>query len=925
MSGHSSFAPIGNNIPRPAVNNVQPVDANTIANTTNVQQPGNVEVPAEKPPRASDLVGQLDVLLLKATDNAAKGVNKAHVKAVAEKALPSGVAKRIATLAGKAQDRIADLDKFTGRQLAAAMSKNAGGEIVWEAGNAAAKAFKAAVTAQQDLSSAIAEVLGSAKDFKTQCALEEVMLQCDRRVAELETLVIQMSEIVDKGGENAQEQASALAGDKMISFTSRDSLDKFDRGSALAAMKAEIKPLADRLARYAAGGRSLTEEEVASCTSELNALKDKFSAAATSGSIKAGDKTVFCDRSMLAEASKLLGKVGEKINSMHRDIIKGAMSQLVEKSFPFLKDEIFEERFAQDLARLSTEDGDTGARLSQFVSMMNALRNSARAFVESPTPANKGRLMGAAAVLEDMDRLGAAATLANGFFSEAVPGRNASAAFKAALAKFKAKIAGNGGAKFIEDLSKTVSRSFSGVTVAANKLAELSEKLDAGPGSKVYVSSWVLGAFRGEQTVSSIVEARAHGYDDSDIDPQIDDSNVVSSRELGSGAFNTVTILTLKDGSEWVFKPEMPASLTASYSSHFHGMAKNMEFTRINLAVNDTANTLGLNDVMVTTKAGTHKGRFGMFMAKAPGTTMAGFTSAKKDKLGEDKLSLSELRKLDDAKFGTVVGRMMRQANRLMWFDVITAQGDRHNSNYLISIDRKSLDVTIKGIDNDASYGLMRTGLKTFSLPAGSAALKVFSKYLSDTARNSTDPQEYLNQIMKDPGVRVHSDKSIEIDIDQVRNKQFFQGILHFCGLRNVAIPEEMDKELYDKLVALAKDAPDGGAARTAYLDSLATRLGANSKQYEYAVKRLDEAIAHARKLDSEGKVYSAEQWETRDVQKSIARKSRTPAKNSTYLPPSKKSGQMKMKSAYTGNTNLIVRDLYSELTEHGKHKDWFK
>jgi hypothetical protein len=349
-------------------------------------------------------------------------------------------------------------------------------------------------------------------------------------------------------------------------------------------------------------------------------------------------------------------------------------------------------------------------------------------------------------------------------------------------------------------------------------------------------------------------------------------------------------------------------------------MAKNMEFTRINLAVNDTANTLGLNDVMVTTKAGTHKGRFGMFMAKAPGTTMAGFTSAKKDKLGEDNLSLSELRKLDDSKFGTVVGRMMRQANRLMWFDIITAQGDRHNSNYLISIDRKSLDVTIKGIDNDASYGVLRTGLKTFSLPAGSAALDVFETHLEDIADTSEDRQGYIDQILKDPGIKVNNDKSIDIDLDKVQNKKFFQGILQFCGLKSVATPDEMDKELYDKLVAL-----DGGAARKDYLDSLATRLGANSTQYKCAVKRLDEAISHARKLEGEGKVYSAEQWETHDIQKSIAKESLTPAEDSIYLPPAKKTKLLTTRSSYTGSTNFIMRDLYKKLTDYGNHKDWFK
>ncbi len=72
----------------------------------------------------------------------------------------------------------------------------------------------------------------------------------------------------------------------------------------------------------------------------------------------------------------------------------------------------------------------------------------------------------------------------------------------------------------------------------------------------------------------------------------------------------------------------------------------------------------------------------------------------------------------------------------------------------------------------------------------------------------------------------------------------------------------------------------DGGAARAEYLGSLATRLGAESVQYKCAVKRLDEAIAHARKLKSEGKVYTAEQWESHDIQKAVAKVALKKAKN---------------------------------------------
>lgn len=941
MSGHASFAPIGNNNPQPVINTEIVEDINTDVNFgVNAAEHNDAiaDVPQSRdnePPRAAHLIGQLDILLYNAVQRAAVGVNKVGVTAAATGAgLSQKTISDLAKLAETAQTSIAKLDRFTGRQLAEAMVKTVDDKgkvlVSWVKGNAAAKAIQEAQAAQEKLSSAIAEVLGQASTAETQARLEEIMMQCDRRAAEIDTLVLQMTEIVDNGGDNMLEQVDALAGKGKISaFTSKDALEKFDRNKAFAAMHSVMEPLTARLADYSNGfGKSITEAEVASCKEELDALKTKFSEAATSGVLKVGDKQVFCDRSMLTEAETLLGEVEAKINSMHRDIIRGAMRNLVENSFPFLKHEIFEKRFEADFAKIKFPyHYETPAELASFVNLMNTLRSAARAYVAEPTKANKDALEDAAQVLKDMNREGAAEVLEQELFRTAVPGKGASAEFKAALTKFKQDVAGPKGEALLSKMQKEILRAYTGIDVAVAHLVELAGKLDDAPGGGVYVSSWVLGAFRGEQTVSSIVEARAHGYSDSEIDPKIDDSNVVSSRELGSGAFNTVTLLKLKDGSEWVFKPEMPACLTTAFSTHFHGMSSTMEFTRINVTVQHTADTLGLNDVMVTTKAGTNKGRFGMFMEKAPGLTCNSYLRAAPHSLPKNKLTLPEMRKLDDDKFAKVVGRLMRQSNRLLWFDILTGQGDRHNDNYLVDIDKDTLEVTIKGIDNDASYGVLRTGLKKFFFPAGSAAQRWFSKTIKSAAQSSGRANRFINTLLKDPGLKFGDGEEVTIDLDKVVNKRLVLGALHFCGLRCTAIPTEIDSELYDKLVALAKDAPDGGADREAYLDSIATRLGAGSEQYQCAVQRLDDAIAHARKLKDEGKVYTAEQWETHDVQKAVAEAANDAATNSASLPnmDSNTAKTLRMKSDYVGNTNFFMRDMFDKVTASGKHTNWFK
>ena len=108
-------------------------------------------------------------------------------------------------------------------------------------------------------------------------------------------------------------------------------------------------------------------------------------------------------------------------------------------------------------------------------------------------------------------------------------------------------------------------------------------------------------------------------------------------------------------------------------------------------------------------------------------------------------------------------------------------------------------------------------------------------------------------------------DGSIEIDLSKTTNPAFAEIVCHWAlGGQTFTVPDAIDRELYDRLVALKS-----GSQRRAHLAELKSRLG--PEQYKAAVSRLDEAIAHAEKLQREGKVYDAAQWETQEVQRSVA------------------------------------------------------
>jgi len=906
-----------------------------------VQQPGAPQEPAfREPSRAADVVGQLDVLLLKAVKGSTGEVTEVAVEKAAKSAkLPKEMTTHLKELAGKAQECLAALDQFTGKDLAAAMEKKAG-TVGWKEDSKAAMAFAAAQEAQEALSSALAEALARAKNGKTQATLEELMLQCDRRIGEIETLVLQMTEIIDAGGENAEDNAAALAdGRPLSSFTSAEALDKFGRAEMLTALKSDLKPLTDRLAAYEQdGSQALKKADIDACVRELNAVKARFSAAAASGELKVGERNVAVDRSLLSEASKLLDGVGRKINAIHREVLRAAMVDFVEKEIPFINEKIFSPQFAGELHKLkgmvenNNQQPDNqkppAQELEDFAIQLNVFRSAARAYVQSPTKENELKLKDAAETLAYMPTEQAKECMSFTAITSFKTTADASPEFKEAFKEFQLQTANDPSSKAA--IPKLIDSMYDSIEIAAQKLINFGKEFNAGKSGKYFVSGAVLDVFQGEMSLSPLLESRVHGYADSDVNTALDDKNVTDSRTLGAGNFNTVTLVKVKDGSEWVFKPELPGRLTAPRSSLNEGLDVNQEMTRINLAVQETADTLGLGDVMVKTSAGTHKGQFGMFMEKAPGITGKAFKGTEKPLASQGKLGPVEIKQLGDAEFGKVVGRMMRKLNRMQWFDTITAQGDRHADNFMIDIDRTDLTVTVKAIDNDACYGIFRQGLYKFSIQPGTGMEELFDQALNDLASGIKDKDtiETLKEnIFDDSGVTRKKNGTIEIDLSKSENPLLLTGLLKATGMKNIAPPGEIDRDLYDKLMLLAKDAPDGGAARKKHLTSLAERLGKNSAQYKAAVQRLDESIAHARKLNAEGKVYTPEQWEDHDVQRQVAAPNLQNMQKGigTYNIIRKDVAEdCSRNGRYANYTNTFFRDFFGTLVQNSNRSDWF-
>jgi len=127
------------------------------------------------------------------------------------------------------------------------------------------------------------------------------------------------------------------------------------------------------------------------------------------------------------------------------------------------------------------------------------------------------------------------------------------------------------------------------------------------------------------------------------------------------------------------------------------GTEKSQMVAGLNLASQKTAGLLELDDVVVKTSVGSHNGSFGIFMEKAKGGDAESWRLRyKPGAFPQGPFSPSQVKALADDDYAKVVGGLMRQSNRLEWFDLITGQGDRHGGNYFVEVDPKDFIVTLK-------------------------------------------------------------------------------------------------------------------------------------------------------------------------------------------------------------------------------------
>ena len=857
---------------------------------------GNPPVQAPRMP-TGQLVAKLDSLLLRAANTTTNSVDDAALEAAAGTAnLDELTRQELSFLAETARASFAAVTAYTGRQIGAALELK-DGAFDWKEEDPVAAAIKKALDDQAELAEKLHELVNrrgiSGEAFDSLC---ELAFQCDRRETEILTLAMELADAAEQAGRDKDAAADARLDRRLDALLPRQALSMHGTTADLGLVHDSLRPLVDRLDAFAARGPAdITAEELAAYTREVRETANALARAGREGIAVGGDGSrVMPDRRLLDAAAEILRGLEGRLANIRREVVRKTAEKHVALAFASIR----RTPLIGDPARLA-DLAARAPRLAMAANLRHKLLALAEQYAQNPTHELKAEMLAVEEALRP---------LYPGPIKEEIKNLTGKPPFEAVSdADWKAVTAAISNPRAILPL--------------LTHLVRIGESLEGPlPPEKFLTAASARALFDGDLPFTTLVEARIRGMDDADVDPALDPSRVDNVEPLGSGQANTVYLAKLKDGSQYVFKPEVagrkgiePLNLSMDYRPE-------TQVAHLNVATAKAAEHFGLGDVMVKTTVGVLEGQYGTFMEKAPGEACAQFT-ANNARKQPGCLTAEEIRNLPDDQYEKVLGRIVRQTNRLEWFDMLTGQGDRHSGNYMVQV-KTDLTVTVKCIDNDACYPAYRTGLRKVVLDPGR------SRYFQSLYKTIIDeyPPELRDEIRRklesDPGVRRLGNGRLEIDPSKFETGELHWAFRVCTGSDCDVLPEFIDEELHDRLVAMEY----GSEAREAYRRDLLARLPANA--VDSAMKRLDEAIALARRYKEEGKVISAEDFEKHEVQKRILQ-----PELARPASPIKAMGGFDLNKAGTENAKKIAKE--SRLQNHGLfagdlaysvcRRDWFQ
>ena len=898
MSGHSGFQAIGNGHRPPVVppqgEGVGEVRKLAPAGGANggaggVEEGGLPGAEGAVRGDAKSLIGKLDAMLLRAAELSTKAVSAEKLaKAVGGSGLSRNERGRLEGLAKRAAESFSALSQFSGRQIAAALVAEKGA-FDWKGGDAVAGAIRQALDDQAALSEALHELSNDGRlSGGARAAVCDQALAADRRQSEIFSLALQLADAAERAGDDPALNARLDA--KLAELLPRQALSMHGNEAAVAKLKAQLEPLAERLEAFRQRpDASITGEEFAAYSREVAEAENALARGIAEGFPTGDGGRWEPDHAFLSAAKALAGAAKQFLGDVRKEVGMRSLAAFAKTTFAVPN--AYVPVYKENLAGLR----ESFPRTAAAGALRHQLHELAEKYIREPDDrilaqmeqcADQMAGIGETKLREELQRLRAAGA----------------SQFDMSEEEWEA---------FTAEFSHAVGM---GTQVAHFKLMAKKVQETMAPEEFFSTTSARL-LMEGRHSFASLVETRIHGMPDADADPTIDDTHVTGSSLLGRGSANAVTLVKYDDGREFVFKPEGQGRVGMASLQLSQDYEATEKVADLNMATQRTAEALGLEDVMPHTTVGSHEGRFGVFMEKAPGGAAASFAEGKA-KIGEGKLSARQVRGLRDEDYGKVVGELLRKTNRLEWLDLVTGQGDRHGKNYMVDVG-EDLTVTVKGIDNDQCFPAYRTGLRTYRLEGPYA--RIFLSKLEEVV--NAHPAKYHDEIRarlaNDPGIRRLPNGGVSIDATRFQSAELHWVLKQAVGLKGAALPDFIDEELYAQFQTL-KD----GAGRERWIADLRTRLP--EAAVVSAIARLDEAIAHAESLKKADRVVAKADFARRDVQgKLMAPQLAAPA--NPIKPTADKRFQLQegevLQQAVRQTRSLFRRDLFSAIARKG----WFQ
>ena len=852
---------------RPTIDTGAPNNANQPQNVQqdapDVQQPGAAAF--------NSIVRELDVLLLNAAGKSIAADAARHMQDVGGKLVSKGVLTQdeldgLNNFAQDAAEKLRALDRFSGAELANALTLDEESNLVWSdrlfRNGDASNAVKDAVEAQEALSEALSKFndrLAQSKKVTAamQDAFTELQFQCDRRSTEIYSVVVRMYDLHQQDVVNnaaPDEKTAALLDATFKELMPREAILMHGTKEAFemmnATLGAQMRPLAEKLDAFTKNsGRLLDKTELASLTRDIAKMRNAIDNVRKNG-IEVGGGRIEVDKSLLAEMDKVLDTAAKSIDGAKKTAAQRArnsfVNEVVAGFFPEKNTTGGEEHLARS--------AKTELKVKDFVRYRQSFIDELKKFASGELPMKRFDEV-IDPIINDLQEL----RWKNDDVPNDMPLRDLLAYYAMS-----------------EEDTKQVLKMINGLNIIKAQFREMMTTTSAMSGfwAKASLSaSDVRRIMLGEEGLSGAIEAKALGFKPDDVNPATDDANIVNSKTLGAGNAGTAFLLTSKAGEEFVFKPELDGrlGLNTIYVGMNGAYVNAQKTANLNFATQDTAKIFKCENLVVKYSVGTHNGQFGIFMEKAKGFTGEDLF---KRRIKNDKdcdISPSVMRETvtDKEARNKIEAQMAQKFNKLQWLDIITGQQDRHWNNYFINVDKTTHDVTLKAIDNDASFSAKQIGMNKFALDKDAA--QKFDTRLKNICFDLHGKDgwkgEYDERVSLDPAIVRNQDGSITIDLSKATSTEVKMAVVGAIGMQSpgVVAPEEIDEEFYNVLMEM--DGKDS-AKRKEYLDSIAPRI--SPAALKAAESRLDDAIAHAKKLHAEGKVYKQEDWQNADNRKAM-------------------------------------------------------